>query len=285
MKSAVISPHCKELSSILVVIPAIAAHRPIVEISFPRLKKRFKHASFLIVSPTPEIFNHLADEQTRVEPDKAFSAVSKIELEGMLSPDKRQKTSWYFQQLLKFSIVAQASNERVLIVDADTILIREIEIAPGVFFTSKERHRPYFEHFNALFHAEPPFKSSAITNFMWFSPIALRQMLLEIEYLHQESWWTAIITIANSILNDGAFSEYETYANWYALRHGPHQEMAIHIFRRGDLLVNGTVTHLDAVRATQLAGYSAIAFELHHSRTIMRHLGAWMILRLGLKIW
>ena len=285
MKSAAISPHCKGLNSVLVVIPAIAEHSPIVEISLPRLRERFKQASFLIVSPSPEIFNHLADEQTRIEPDAAFSVVSKIELEGMLSPDKRQKSSWYFQQLLKFAVVAQAQNQRVLIVDADTILLREIEIAPGEFFTSKERHNPYFQHFNALFKANPPFKSSAITNFMWFSPIALRQMLGEIEQHHQESWWKAIITVANSILNDGAFSEYETYANWYALRHGPHLEIPIHIFRRGDLLVHGSVSHLDAVNATRLAGYAAIAFELHHSRTIMRYLGAWAILRLRLKIW
>lgn len=285
MNGEIIRSNFKLAGTTLVVIPAIAAHLPIVEISLHRLKARYKQASFLIVSPSPDVFKHLANAHTRIAPDHEFSEVSKNDLARLLSADKAKRCGWYYQQLLKFAIVAKAPFDRVLILDADTIILREIDIAPNEFFTSKERHRPYFQHFKALFNVNPPFKSSAITNFMWFESKALREMLSEIEELHQQSWWMAIIHVANPIAHDGAFSEYETYANWYALRHGPHVEIPMNIFRRGDLLIHGKASLSDSIHAAQSAGYGAMAFELNHSKSVIHRLGALLTLSFRLRIW
>jgi len=270
MNGEIIRSNFKFAGTTLVVIPAIAAHLPIVEISLARLRTRYKQASFLIVSPSPDVFNHLENAHTRNAPDHEFSEVSKNDLARLLSADKAKRCGWYYQQLLKLAIVAKAPFDRVLILDADTVVLREIDIAPNEFFTSKERHRPYFQHFKALFNVNPPFKSSAITNFMWFGSKALREMLSEIEELHQKPWWMAIIHVANPIAHDGAFSEYETYANWYALRHGPHVEIPMNIFSRGALLLKSEAGHKSVIARAIKRGYCSVAFEYSHS-TIWAH--------------
>ena len=228
---------------------------------------------------------HLADEQTRIAPDDEFSVLTKAEVAALLVPQKQEVAGWYYQQLLKYSIVARSKFDRVLILDADTVVLRDIETSDCEFFTSKERHRPYFDHFEALFGARPPLKSSAITNFMWFKPLALCEMLSEIEARHHKLWWTAIIDIANPIADRGAFSEYETYANWIALHHGPHLEIPIFTFRRGDLLLSRATDYLSVVEKTRNHGYCSVAFEENHSNGWMQRLLANAIIALSLKKW
>lgn len=271
--------------SILVAIPATSSHRPIVEISLPRLKAQLRQADFLIVSPSPEAFMHLADEHTRIAPDDEFSVLTKAEVAALLVPQKQKVAGWYYQQLLKYSIVAQSKFDRVLILDADTVVLRDIQTSDCEFFTSKERHRPYFDHFEALFGARPPLKSSAITNFMWFNPLALCEMLSEIEARHHKLWWTAIIDIANPISEKAAFSEYETYANWFALYRGPHTEIPINIFRRGDLLTSKDLSQINAVSAAINKNYEAITFEINHPQTNIKRFFAWVIVKIGFKLW
>jgi hypothetical protein len=274
-----------ESPSTLVAIPATAAHRPIVEISLPRLKAQLQHADFLIVSPSPEAFTHLADEHTRVAPDNEFSVLTKSALTALLAPEKREVAGWYYQQFLKYSIVAQSKFDKVLILDADTVVLRNINTGPCEFFTSKERHRPYFEHFESLFDARPPLKSSAITNFMWFKPQALCEMLSEIENRHHKLWWQAIIDIANPIAHRGAFSEYETYANWCALRKALYKEVPIHIFRRGDLLCKGESGYQLVVNKLLNSRFDSVAFEFNHRQGFIRKLGAQIILKFGFRDW
>lgn len=270
----------------LVVIPATSSHKPVVEVSITRLRRRFPQASFLVVCPSPEVFANLRSNNVDIAADDEFAPVTKPVLAAALSPAKRHLVGWYYQQFLKYAVVAKTREARVLVVDADTVLIRDIECGPNVFFTSKERHEVYFEHFRCLFGASAPFQASAITNFMWFDSDALRGMLSEIQELNNNKWWwEVIIDIANEISADGAFSEYETYANWFSLRHGHHIEVPIHMFRRGDLLIRSEADYSRVVDEVATKGYDAVAFELNHRSGFLRQLGAWMVLKLAIKLW
>ena len=91
MNGEIIRSNFKFAGTTLVVIPAIAAHLPIVEISLPGLRTRYKQASFLIVSPSPDVFNHLENAHTRIAPDHEFSEVSKNDLARLLSADKAKR--------------------------------------------------------------------------------------------------------------------------------------------------------------------------------------------------
>lgn len=269
----------------LIVIPATSRHKPVVEISIARLKNRFPEASFLIVCPSPDVFSNLSGSNVRIAADDEFALVKKAELEAVLSPSKRHLLGWYFQQFLKFAVIASARETSVLVLDADTVVLRDIQSQPNVFFTSKERHEVYFEHFQTLFHATAPFKASAITNFMWFNADALRAMLLEISEIHHNVWWKFIADIANDISANGAFSEYETYANWFALHHGSHTEIPIHLFRRGDLLIRSAADYPRMIAEAEAKGYDAVAFELNHRGGFLRKLSAWVLLGLAIKQW
>lgn len=269
----------------LIVIPATSSHKPVVEVSITRLMSLFPQASFLVVCPTPSVFAHLRNNNVDIAADDEFVPVTKPDLAVALSPAKRHLVAWYYQQFLKYAVVAKIREAHVLVVDADTVLIRDIETAPNCFFTSKEHHQSYFEHFRHLFGAAAPFHASAITNFMWFDPVALREMLSEIQGRHNNEWWKVIINIANDISADGAFSEYETYANWFSLRCGHHEEVPIHTFRRGDLLIRSETDYSRVVDEVAAKGYDAVAFELNHSSGFFRRLGAWVVLKLAIKPW
>lgn len=269
----------------LIVIPATSKHKPVVEVSIARLKYSFPEASFLIVCPSPDVFTNLIDGNVRIAADDEFALVNRTDLEAALSPSKRHLVGWYYQQFLKYAVVASAREARVMMLDADTVVMRDIQCAPNVFFTSKERHEVYFEHFRGLFNATAPFKASAITNFMWFDAEALREMLFEIAELHHNEWWKVIVDIANDISADGAFSEYETYANWFSLRHGPHTEVPIHIFRRGDLLIRSLSDYTRVIAVVEAKGYEAVAFELNHRGGFLRRLGVRLLLKFSIKHW
>lgn len=269
----------------LIVIPATSNHKQVVEVSLARLKHRIPEASYLIVCPTPGIFTKLIDTNVHIAADNEFAIVKKTVLEAALSPTKRHLVGWYYQQFLKFAVVAAAREACVLVLDADTVVMCDIQCNQNVFFTSKERHEPYFDHFRILFRATPPLKASAIANFMWFNTEAVREMLSEIEALHHDDWWKVIINIANDISADGAFSEYETYANWFSLRHGPHFEVPIHIFRRGDLLVRSVTDYTRVIAEVESAGYDAVAFELNHRGGFLRRLGTRLLLKFAIKRW
>jgi Family of unknown function (DUF6492) len=269
----------------LIVIPATAQHKPVVEISVARLRKSSPNANILIVCPNPEVFLSLSDGNVRIASDDEFAVVNKTELKAILSTSKRHLVGWYYQQFLKYAIVASLSDSRVFILDADTVVLCDIEIGSVAFFTSKERHDDYFDHFQVLFNTTPPFKASAITNFMWFNTKALRSMLLEISERHQKVWWRVIIDIANDIAANGAFSEYETYANWFSRNHGSHTEIPIHVFRRGDLLLDSKKDYIRVIDKVEAKGYDAVAFELHHSTGFIRKLGAMLFLKLAIKRW
>lgn len=269
----------------LIVIPAILRHKPVVELAIARLKNRFPDASYLIVCPVPDEFISLNDTIVRIAADDEFSLVSRAELAAALTPTKRHLVSWYYQQLLKYAVVADTQESRVLVLDSDTVVMRDIRCGPNVFFTSKERHDKYFEHFRVLFRATAPFKASAITNFMWFNTNALREMLLEIEGIHYKKWWKAIIDIINNISQDSAFSEYETYANWFALRHGPHAEVPIHIFRRGDLLIRSETDYARVISEVEGKDFEMVAFEFNHRGGLLRKLGARIFLKFSIRRW
>jgi hypothetical protein len=269
----------------LVVIPALVQHRPVVELSISRLRVQLPGAKFMVICPSCDDYASLSDGTVSVFADDAFAPVSKGVLREALLPAKRHMVGWYYQQLLKYAAVNASQATRVLVLDADTVVLRSVMCEPGTFFTSKERNKAYLRHFRLLFGMDATLRASAIVNFMWFETQALRSMLAAIESAHGKKWWDAIVSIANSIGADVAFSEYETYANWYAARTGTHTEVPIDMFRRGDLLLRNQSDYTQVLGAVHAKGYDAVAFELNHRSSLLRRVATRAVLELGLRRW
>lgn len=269
----------------LVAIPAVATHRPVVQLSLARLRDCLPDAQVLIVTPTPEAFDDLSGPATRVVHDRQFAPITKQDLVPLLNPSKRHLPGWYYQQLLKYAIVASSDAARTLILDADTVVLRDLNCEPGTFFTSRERNEGYFEHYRRFLGKAAPLQASAVTNFMWFDSAALRAMLSMAEERHGRPWWQSVIDIANGIQADAAFSEYETYANWYAAEFGRFTEVPIDMFRRADLLLRNDGDHARVLEAIRIKRYDAAAFELHHRSSWARRVTVRAVFGLGLRAW
>jgi len=268
-----------------IIIPAIAKHKVIVMHSISRLSAQFPGADVLIVCPQPKEYSWINWSNVTVEADDKYIPISKNDIASLLLAEKRYVVGWYYQQILKYAIVIASNSSDVLILDADTVLIKNFNYNDKVFYTSKEKNAAYFEHFRRLFNINPKLKASAITNFMWFNVDSLREMLYEIEARHKDYWWLTILKIANAIPGSGVFSEYETYANWIANKYGPVTEVPIHIFRRGDLLAHSEDDYGKVISSVANKNYDAVAFEIEHKRNVIRQLCAWIVLTLAIRAW
>jgi hypothetical protein len=268
-----------------IVIPSTSAHKHIVKISIDYYKTIYPEASILIVCPYKYDFLDLICNQVEVAEDVNFEFISKSDLKLIMPSTRQNLVGWYYQQLLKYAIVSQLCDEYVLVSDADTVVLRDLSSEKDVFFTSKEKSIKYHAHYIELIKKSPTLKSSSIVNFMFFKPNLLRLMLSDIEQSHNQPWWRAIISIANLIEPSGAFSEYETYANWYSMIHGTHKEVPINIFRRADLLISSNNSYSRVVEKLNIKGYDAVAFELNHKKGFYRKIAAKVVLNLNLKPW
>ena len=269
-----------------IIIPALLIHKPIMKISIRELTKQIPNAKFLIVTPNKKDFVSLKSFNIEIKEDKDFTSVSIACVKKKLSIKKTNLAKWYYQQFLKYSIVAASAEPQVLLIDADTIPINTIICPPNSFFTSKESSTNYRKHFRALFLVDAPLKKSSIVNFMWFQPNFLREMLKQIKVLHNKEWWDAIIDIDNSLkIDNHSFSEYETYANWFAVFKSQVREIPIHIFRRGDLLVDIFTDYKKIFTYVRAKGYSSIAFEHNHRSNFFYKVSVKVILFLGIKRW
>lgn len=268
-----------------VCIPAIADHLAIVRVSVAWLRKTMPDVGLTIVCPDPAQFAEFVPQGIAVAADADFAVIGKAALRAELAPDKQRVTGWYYQQLLKFAIVAAQPDDHVLILDADTVLLRDLRTSPPTFYTTREENAPYFEHYGRLMGASRTLTRSAVANFMVFAPASLRDMLADIERRHGAPWWKAIVDIANAIDSPTAFSEYETYANWMAAANPAQPVQPLRLFRRGDLLVSSPPDFDRVSAAAARRSYDAIAFEMQHRSDFRRRLQARLVMALGLAPW
>jgi hypothetical protein len=127
------------------------------------------------------------------------------------------RSGWIFQQLLKLSGDTIVETENYLVIDSDTILIRDFS-----FIDSKNRisvqqsyewHNTYFKTYTRLFKQKPINTFSTIAHMMLFNKKILQSFKKTIEKIHTTSWDKAILSLIDT--SDGSyFSEYESYINY-----------------------------------------------------------------------
>ena len=168
----------------------------------------------------------------------------------------RQRCGWYLQQLLKlysFKIIPDLT-EKFLVVDADTIFVRNIDFfrdGKTLFDTSAEYHLPYFTHmkkFSPFIYKKYKQHSGICHHMIWNKRILTRLFSL-VEKHHRTPLWKAFLRCIDpkEIAGSGA-SEYEIYFNFVfiyfptfvAIR--PLQHLNICLQRDNTHLLIGTVT-------------------------------------------
>jgi hypothetical protein len=135
----------------------------------------------------------------------------------------KNRTGWYYQQLLKLyaqQVIPDLSDE-VLILDSDTIFLRETEFFDKrgrVFMTvGSEYHNPYFAHGQRLLPGwRRVYKEySGISNHMMFNRNILQEIFSVVEGRFHRPFWEIFLQMVDSreIAHSGA-SEFELYFNY-----------------------------------------------------------------------
>jgi GT2 family glycosyltransferase len=143
-------------------------------------------------------------------------------------PLARGVTGWYYQQFLKMQYSSVCKDEYYMVWDGDTVPCRKISMF------SKETGQPYLdlkheyhpEYFETLGKLLPGFgkviERSFISEHMLIKCDIMKNLIADIEQndsIPGTKFWEKIINcIEPEIIFDSAFSEFETYGTYVALR-------------------------------------------------------------------
>ena len=206
---------------------------------YPRLIDNFTYGKLVFIGSKPvgdivessDIREHAGwyDENALIPFDDVHACMAK-KLEPILSgkPLPRGVTGWYYQQFLKMQYAFVCEDEYYMVWDGDTVPCRKInmfspETGQPYLDLKHEYHPEYFETMGKIL---PGFKKvierSFISEHMLFKCDIMRNLIAEIEKndsIEGTRFWEKIInSIPAEKIHDSAFSEFETYGTYVALR-------------------------------------------------------------------
>ncbi len=207
---------------------------------YPRLVDNFQYGNLMFIGApkvgeiirSSAIADHAGwvDENEIVPFDEVHSCMAKkLEplLEGQLLP--RGVTGWYYQQFLKMQYYAICKDEYYMVWDGDTVPCRPInmfssETGQPYLDLKHEYHPLYFETMGKIL---PGFgkviERSFISEHMLFRCDIMRSLIDAIESnpnIEGTKFWEKIInSIEPEKIYDSAFSEFETYGTFVALKY------------------------------------------------------------------
>lgn len=133
------------------------------------------------------------------------------------------RTKWIYQQFLKlFSAkVIPELTESYVMVDSDTIFLRDIPFDPEKFYYCKaeEYHKPYIDPIKKLFGIEETIGFSTISHHMIFNKKKLNEMIETVEKrFESESFFECVLSILD--YNEAScISEWDLYSNFMILNY------------------------------------------------------------------
>ena len=186
----------------------------------------------------------------------------------------RGAVGWYYQQFLKFELAKNCENEYYMTWDGDTIPCRTVnmfaEDGRAYLHNKNEYHELYFTTMAKLVPGlRKVIRSSFISEHMMFHASTVKELMSAIETnpnLCGETYWERILRAIEPIqVHQSAYSEFETYGSYVALRHPElYRIREWHSFRLG-----GEFFDLNTIcdRDYEWLGrdFDAISFEKGHT--------------------
>lgn len=123
---------------------------------------------------------------------------------------------WILQQLLKVSNILKSEAAGVLVVDADTVLLKErtwLDCAGNqVLLTSSEYNEPYYTFLHSLGLSLVPPITTHVTHHMLMQPLVLKEILKEAGVQDVEKLAEVIVNYPHQNLVSPVSLDYELYA-------------------------------------------------------------------------
>jgi hypothetical protein len=126
------------------------------------------------------------------------------------------RSRWLFQQLLKLSADTISSRVHVLVIDADTVLVRSLTFTSRgkiVLFHSLEYHQPYFDAYCAATGRAPAIRVSCTTHHLLLRRSRLVRLKSLMEHTRSVPWWQVVLDTCMYEAISG-FAESELYGNY-----------------------------------------------------------------------
>ncbi len=185
------------------------------------------------------------DENTIISFDDVHKCIEK-RMENILAGRKlpRGITGWYYQQFLKMQYANLCNDEYYMVWDGDTIPCRKLnmfhqESGKPYMDLKHEYHAEYFETMSVILPGlRKLIERSFISEHMLIKAEIMRAMIKEIERndaIPGTKFWEKIINaIPEDKIQRSAFSEFETYGTYVALRYPDVYKLREwHSFRQG----------------------------------------------------
>lgn len=222
-----------------------------------------------IKSIIPSLYsNCIIIDENNLIPNLSFRAIDN--LLKKYSPNKKQRTGWYFQQFIKLAFAqSEYSHSYYLTWDADTLPLAPITFFERnhILYAPKKEYNPnYFTTIEKLFGYGKQNEFSYIAEHMLFSTNIVCQMLRDIEKsgTNGKSWFEKILSACNFESSLPCFSEFETYGTYCCINY-PNLYKARHLntFREAGFICGRNIS--DKKLRKMSFDLDTASFELQHN--------------------
>jgi len=223
-----------------VLIPAAAVDSDVLGVTIESVRRHLAHpvgTIWVVTDPATEAARVADALGCRVVDEDSVLPIVPSDIDYEVSAVDR--SGWLFQQLLKLSADTITDREHVLVLDADTVLVRPQTFTSRgrvVLFHSEEYHSPYFDAYRAATGLAPASRVSCTTHHMVMRRGTLLGLKSLMERTRSVPWWQAVLDTCVYESSSG-FADYEVYGNyeltvggvarrWWANRPEPRSRLA-----------------------------------------------------------
>ncbi len=200
-----------------VVIPLADADREVLPVSVASVRRNLAHplGTIYAVTRAGSLAAETASELgcTVIDEDSLLP-LRRADIDYRVGTMDR--SGWLFQQLIKLSADAIAVEDHILLLDADTVLVRPQSFTLRgeiVLLQSGEYHGNYFSACEDVLGIAPSSHLSFIAHHMVVNRRSLAALKHEMELGREVAWWQAILNVCD-LSCASCFSEYELYGNF-----------------------------------------------------------------------
>ena len=205
-----------------------------IDFVFPCHPKDFSSLRLTIEGVKKNISNYnnlfvISEEDPNIDgvihfPEEKFSnLITKEEIRTIWEKKNKglsNRAPWIYQQFLKLfsgSVIPNIT-ESYVVVDSDTIFLKDVEFDDSKFYycRAREYHIPYLNPIKKLLGIEETIGFSTICHHMIFNKKKLQDMISSIEKRFDKSFVESVLGVLDYNQLSG-FSEWDLYANYMLL--------------------------------------------------------------------
>ena len=191
-----------------VFIPFAAKDRETLPLVIHGLRKNVRHnisTIYLVAVDNEENKALCASLDCDFVDEASVLPIQRADISYFYGSHRQDRSGWLFQQLLKLSCEEVSTAENILIVDADTILIRPqyyFHNGIAIMNVSDEFYIPWFLRYEKVYGRRLLFPMSFTSHQMLYERNQLREMKSAIIEKHGKLWFKVLIDLIRNFDNN-----------------------------------------------------------------------------------